>query len=236
VSSRPHNGGKRIFPGLINPDDTDGWALRQVDLVATIHPPIEGVTVYFRVWRVDDPFDQIHYAMPDVHLIDDDPEGRDNRPQDATDPAVGTYLALTDAAGEARVTVQVSMQPGNNYRAGASILDDAIYQGTQEKADALNNKPTVGSWWGYSAPLDWSPMLTVWRRLHVELDSMGPGTDVSYTGEVREINAEEGHPGHWNYELEVPDINEDGHFEGGALVVPSIGSPYVIADNIDDSY
>jgi hypothetical protein len=167
-----NNGGLAIFPGKIGPNDEDGANRRKVDLVATIRPCVAGIIVHFEVFDVDDPFDQAHVTMPDVQLIDDDLEGGDNRPEGAADPAVGVYQALTDANGEARVTVEVSMQPGNNYRAGASCLQDAVSQATQETADLTCLFTSLGAWEGYFTPLVWSKMLTVWRKLHVETDTM----------------------------------------------------------------
>ena len=58
----PINGGRRIFTGKIDPSDTEATKRRYVHLVATIDPPIGGVTVHFRVWDVDDPFDQLYGA------------------------------------------------------------------------------------------------------------------------------------------------------------------------------
>ncbi|MDY7107097.1 MAG: hypothetical protein SYC29_00515, partial [Planctomycetota bacterium] len=37
---------------------------------------------------------------------------------------------------------------------------------------------------GYSCPLVWSRMLTVWRRVWLELDSMGPGEDIWLSGSI----------------------------------------------------
>ncbi|MGB2985951.1 MAG: hypothetical protein WBE26_08710, partial [Phycisphaerae bacterium] len=162
-----NNGGKRIFPGKIDPQDPSPDDRKKVKLVATINPPISGVTVYFKVWDVDDPFDQLHSDMPDVSLIDGNTTGPDNR---GSGPAESPQTATTDEDGKATVTFTVFTQPGDNYRAGASVLEDAINQATQATADALNQNG--GSWSGYSVPLVWSQMLTVWRKLHVETDSM----------------------------------------------------------------
>jgi hypothetical protein len=64
------------------------------------------------------------------------------------------------------------MQPGNNYRAGASVISHAPTQADQTKADAVNSDPEGGNFSGYKVPLTWSPMLTVWRKLTLEVDSM----------------------------------------------------------------
>ena len=116
-------------------------------------------------------------GMPHVELIDNDTVGPDNRP---VGESPQTFYADTDANGRAEWTIEVSMQPGNNYRAGASVLQDAINQAEQADADALS---TVfdeefqgyfrnGNFSGYQVPLVWSEMLTVWRKLTLEVDSM----------------------------------------------------------------
>ncbi|HKI62720.1 MAG TPA: hypothetical protein VKA31_10540, partial [Mariprofundaceae bacterium] len=80
----------------------------------------------FRSFDIDDPFDQNNPTMPSVGVIDHDTVGPDNRPFGAADSGVGTWTGTTDANGEARVEMTVSMQPGNNYRAAASTVSDAI--------------------------------------------------------------------------------------------------------------
>ena len=173
-----NNGGKKIFPDLI--DQTDGANAakrRTVDLVATIKPKVKGATVYFKVWDVDDPFDQLNPSMPVLGLIDSTPtSGPDNRPPPGEQPWTATAVtgANGQPSGKARVTFTVSMQPGNNYRAGGSVNSDAPSQADQPKADAADDefvgKP--GDFAEYKVPLTWSPMLTVWRKLHVETDTM----------------------------------------------------------------
>ena len=104
--------------------------------------------------------------------------GPDNRPAGESFPP---YTRTTDAAGKASVTITVTMQPGNNYRAAAALTPAAIGQATQAAADSLSavfESPT-GDWRRngdfssyYPCQTRWSPMLTVWRKLHVETDSM----------------------------------------------------------------
>ena len=123
-----NNGGIRIFPGKISPGDLQAATRWTVELVATIAPAVAdlaGEAVYFKVWDVDDPFDQMNAGMPDVNLIDAAASGPDNRPPPGEGPT--SLTGSIDPAGqEARVTFTVSMQPGNNYRAGASCLSDAV--------------------------------------------------------------------------------------------------------------
>jgi hypothetical protein len=178
-ANAPINGGVRIFPDKLSPGDSTPTIRQQVKLVATVAPPVAGVTVYFKVFDVDDPFDQLNPDMPNVSLIDPTPtSGPDNRPSGEA-PWTPPSAPTTDSEGKARVTFTVSMQPGNNYRAGASLIQAALTQNTtyggqtvnpQQHADALN--VLGGSWSGYSTPLTWSQMLTVWRKLTLEVDSM----------------------------------------------------------------
>jgi len=167
----PNNGGKRIFPGKLSPTDPSAGDRRKANLLAKISPVVEGCTVYFKVWDVDDPFDQNNPTMPNVNLIDNDTNGPDNR---GSDPGVGQWSAVMDADGEARVTVTVSMQPRNNYRAGASVDVDALNAATQGQVDT-NSPPEH---------VKFTDMLTVWRKLWIERDTMGaPGlTEITFSG------------------------------------------------------
>ena len=123
----PNNGGKQIFLGKIDPNDLTPNDRKQVDLVATVNPPIGGVDVYFKVWDVDDPFDQIHGPsgaddVPNVDLIDNNQAGPDNRPTPETPQ---TFTAVTNESGEASVIITVSREEKarrNSVRKNSSIL------------------------------------------------------------------------------------------------------------------
>ena len=98
-----------------------------VGLFSATKRTIAGQTVYFKVWDVDDPFDQLNPGMVNVDVIDNNTTGPDNR---GTEALILPWAAsaTTGADGRACVTFTVSMQPGNNYRAGASLLQDALNQ------------------------------------------------------------------------------------------------------------
>jgi len=123
------------------------------------------------------------YGVANVDLIDSNTSGPDNRP---TPEASGFASATSDESGKASITLTVSMQPGNNYRAAASVIREAVEtQIDQSDADALSvtggdGAPVGrnGDFGGYRVPAVWSPMLTVWRKLHVELDSMSAESSV----------------------------------------------------------
>jgi hypothetical protein len=209
----PSNGGKRVFPGKLDPNDGHPEYRQDVDLVATVVPADEGQLVYFKVWDVDDPFDQNNPDMLNVGLIDNDASGPDNR---GLDPAPYTYSAPTDAEGKARVSVTVSMQPGNNYRGGASTNLQAVLSTSQSEADT-NARPI---------DVRFSEMLTVWRKLHVEVDSMARPTFAENT-----ISTE------WNeprfpsgkLTLDISDQYDTENFENGFIRVKADGFPDLIA-------
>jgi hypothetical protein len=244
----PNNGGLRIFPGKTGPLDGQPALRQTVKLVATLVPAglDVPVTVHFRVWDVDDPFDQLHGPngppgdlMADVHLIDSNMAGPDNRGQN--DPGPGVYTADTNAEEpeKAVVTVTVAMQPGDNYRAAASCLPDAVStaQTTQSDADLLGVTTDPNGWFipngafaAYRVPTTWSPMLTVWRKLHVETDSM-----------ARPTFAENTVSGQWNTPrfidgqlwIDIPDQGNYDDFENGYIRIQAAGFPDLISIIID---
>lgn len=237
----PNNGGQRIFPGKLHSEDYFPEFRKQVKLVAQVCPPIADLEVHFKVWDVDDPFDQLHGPgsadeIVGVELVDGNRVGRDNR-GGWTDPY--TDSDETDETGRAEIIVTVSMQPGDNYRAGASLLRDAVDesfpirpQATQAQADGYSVwSDGVGGyepygWWpsgwydGYKCPLVWSQMLTVWRKLHVELDSMGPVSGNFVTGTILSIEDLDPQP---RVKLGVPtlppDFRELDHFHYGEITI-----------------
>lgn len=180
--------------------------------------------------------------------IDDNTFGNDNR--GGAGGLVNT--AATGADGKARKRVTTSRQPGDNYRAAATCLGKVLTetadgrppQVDQGDADDLSVKidgagkfVRNGQDSGYKLPVVWSPMLTVWRKLHVELDSMGAGMDP--TGVVNrnldQTGVESGHSNHsW---AEINDWSgevQNGQLEGGTLTVTG-GGTYEIVDNLDDA-
>ena len=225
----PNNGGKRILPDKISAVDGAAAERPKVDLVVHISPTKEGCNVHLKVWDVDDPFDQNNPGFADVALIDNNTNGPDNRPLPGEQPWTAT--AVTGANGqpndEASVAFTVSMQPGNNYRAGASVVQAAIDGTTQTQAD--DNAPPQFVYF--------TDMLTVWRRLHVELDSMGavtgnqintPFTDIVGTGTaltgIRGLNSID--DGSANLDKEPPG---NGRFENGTLTVGTAPSTITIS-------
>ena len=230
----PHNGGKRIFPDWLEPDNIIGVIQRQVNVRAQISPVIEGCMVEFRSWDVDDPFDHNNPSMPNVSLIDGNASGPDNRPVGGPDSGVGQWSDPADSSGVAQKTLVISMQPGNNYRAGASTRPGKLAAVTQAQADA--NAPPQG--------VRFTPMLTVWRKLHVEVDSMGaePGTQIGRNPDWDRVVVESVTENQTTTVFRVRGLTqptgqlasgEEDHYEGGSLAVPGLSQNQFVLGSID---
>jgi len=155
----PANGGKRIFPGKKTYNDASAADRRKVYVKATITPVFNGAKVYFKMWDVDDP------SSNSAPIDGTNPTaGPDNKGTGAGFEGQTTTNADTNAQGVAKPIMTVSMQPGDNFRVAASCNATVLAHVTQAEADSGNaSKPKV---------VKITEMLTVWRKLHVELDSM----------------------------------------------------------------
>jgi len=182
--------GKRFFPDAKNP--TEEYRPK-VDLLVKITPKLAGVSIWLLDHDVDDPSD---HDGP----IDTDPAGTvtNVNPPDNFATAGATFSisygsgSPTDANGEMRSVVTVgSVQPGNNWRFAVAprlpALEHVKPISTTSQGELFYDANADGFWAvGSEALLDStsptfkgvfvSPVLTVWRKLHVEVDSMGPVT------------------------------------------------------------
>ena len=81
-----------------------------------------------------------------------------------------TAQGIVDTNGEAKFIFRVGMQPGNNYRVVASLLEPSMITGIQVTTSTAPKY--LGPAFAQNAGAQASPLLTVWRRLWVENDSM----------------------------------------------------------------
>jgi hypothetical protein len=163
----------RIFPDKQKPYDTannlerDPFAAdrKKVIIEAQASPARQGVPIYFAVFDIDSPEasslvdknDEIDEANNTMIL-----RGDDNRP--LGDGYEKNLSAITNAQGIARVTFEVSMQPGNNFRAVATTKLQDRNGLAHTDVDAI--KPV------YPRGMRFTKPLLVWRYLHIEQDSM----------------------------------------------------------------
>jgi hypothetical protein len=194
-------GGFRVLPGAATGDDTQTHD--QVLLKVKLPTSFAGRTVEMAIFDVDDPvpysFDTSYVAEArNLHLDPDDTPlisiGNDNHGDFVDNNLTGGYFPLTNSKraqvvvtpqGIATIAVRVGMQPGDNYRVAITLgaateLDSLQVQGS----DLPGYVPTAGraTLSNFSGVL--SPLLTVWRRLHIEQDSMA---EVSTTGGERNL-------------------------------------------------
>jgi len=172
--------GQRIFPGKKTPSDT----LRN-KVTLKVDVGIPNAQVYVKAFDVDDPTPTDDDEKDNgTYLIDPNDSntvgvGNDNREDHVipsgkeagffTSSNTATANKQSDAEGIAEFEFNVGMQPGNNYRVVASVFNEDVYANVQVTDPSAN---------GYlgpdedDTPTPASPLLTVWRKLHLEVDSM----------------------------------------------------------------
>ncbi|MCP5078410.1 MAG: hypothetical protein GY951_10195 [Psychromonas sp.] len=190
---------KRIFPGA-RLADLDK-ALDKVDVkVKLTTTPIFPVTIFLKSLDVDDP--TAHDNLVDNDIISYDNRGRT--------PAMAGLLIGADAKGilplftlqqEITTVFQTTMQPGDNYRIAASFDSDFITQLVNRERNGISNeerqlitdnsqKKALKSK-GIRKPNNYlSVPLTVWRFMHIEIDSMAnPGEKNTVTDFITDIHS-----------------------------------------------
>jgi len=141
-------------------------------LHVTATPGNPDVTIYLKLFDVDDPSSS---ASPLDTNDGGGPLGNDNK---GSNSELNSTSITTDSNGIASAILTVSMQPGDNFRVAASTNVAALGQITQAHAD---NGQTV-------ANVVLSEMLTVWRRLWIERDSMAPVPTSPSSGEKNYVS------------------------------------------------
>lgn len=207
-------GGQRIFPDKQAADDTVDR--RRVRVRATLSSPSPDMPIFFRTFDVDDPSSD---AVPV------DPNGADGNDNRGT-PQAGTLSAVaaqTDASGAAQVELTVTMQPGDNFRIAAACnstaLGGVVVNGTDLRDGGGNTLPTQRA--------NVTDMLTVWRRAHIEMDSMGLVTGNRVTGTI--TRARSNATTHTT-QLSVRQRLEDSRFQGGLITIAGLGG-FPVNDN-----
>lgn len=154
-----------------------------VRVKATLSVAISNVTVHFMPFDVDDPWTN---AAP----IDADPNATDNR----SDVALSKFTAVTDADGVASNLFAVSPQPGNNYRIVASC-ESAFPGQFSVVAPSTNGALTNATLNLLVNETNFvTPMLTVWRSVHMEQDTMSAVAANTVTGFITRVNGLIGGP------------------------------------------
>ena len=219
----PKNGGYRIFPGKKDPNDPNIAERRLVKVKATLNfapPADDGVYVRFTLWDVDDPSSNTAPIDPGDSAPDPNEHSKDNR---------GSYYFYYFYYGSCKVSIladsnnvveqnaTISMYPGDNYRVTATTCEADDLELNHYKVENNDLPDSVKR----------TPMLTTWRKLWIEQDSMNVvadtgsemnfvfGTDAQYVfpapgiGAWTEVNLGLNLPSAFSYEGQ---FNPLGHF------------------------
>ena len=233
------NGGTRIFPDKLTP--TDSVPRDVLGVTATTTPALPaGTSVYFQSYDVDDPsvdptfkIDQNDNAGSGRRVV----KGLDNRGtepgQRGTFPTAGIDYrasAVLSPGGKVSLPFQVTKQPGDNFRIGVALSGpelDKVNDDTVTPDNKSFNKSVAGL----------TDMLTVWRHLWVERDSMtgvvANTIPITISSVSRLVPTAGGTNDVITISGRLPD-SEDA-FEGGQLSIPSLGITvpvYLNSDNL----
>ena len=187
-------GGFRIYPDKLDPRETTDteYCRRRVRVIARLTEPLAGITVHFKDFDVDDP------SSDEAPLDPNGTSGGDNKDESAAHLYGGT-TAVTNSSGEAATILRVTRAPGDNFKVAAtananvgyatnSFLDVIQVQGTNLYDNRNNVVPDANTLDSQRlAPAKSTLMLTVWRRLHIERDSMGLVTGNFASGTVTKV-------------------------------------------------
>lgn len=221
----PHNPGigQRIFPDRDFPNEDPNLIDRRlVRVTATLSQPIANVPIYFRNFDLDDP-------ATDTTI---DPNGTAGHDNNGT-PNAGQLLFAngcgangpsvfcpTDANGVATIEFRVTRQPGDNFAVAASISPIAV-NGVAVNGIELNDSggQPVATQNCPTQAICRSQMLTVWRRLHVEVDSMGTATQNFVVGNSATFARIRSFGPPVTLNVNTTDPLEIDRFENGRMVV-----------------
>jgi hypothetical protein len=231
-------GGMRVYPDALNPNDF--LVRNRVRVKVKTIPALPGQQVLLKSFDVDDPF--VHPAyFSGLHTDPTDAggeKGDDNLGSSPAGQLVATTLTL-DGQGEGVTEYAVSFQPGNNFRV-AAILNMAGAEAHLDQLQVTNaNAPFyvaagTNALSGFAGAL--SPMLTTWRKLHLEFDTMGTppssGPEViSFSGSVDTVIPNKPMQGHSIVRMRhTIGAGTVDRFEDGKLEISGYG-PYVISNS-----
>jgi hypothetical protein len=223
-------GGKRIFPDRQTPDDTVNRSIVKVkaQLLTSGGDPVytSGAKVFFKNFDVDDP-------STDSNVDDNGTTGNDNRERRGDPQAAGSFVncvgvvnglcyGLTNSNGEVSVDFSVTKQPGDNFVIAVST-DDGYLNGISVNGTGLRDSSNQAL---PTARAKRSEMLTVWRKLHIEVDSMAESQGNYEAGRIYSKVTVGQTPVTINI-TGTPSL-EEGRFQGGRLQLDAATSLRVL--------
>lgn len=170
-------GEKRYYPDKQSPNDNT--VRKKVRVRATLSLPAANFGVIFRSYDMDDPSSD---ASPvDSNDAGGVKTGGDNRAAANKSGIMSevnqtgtsnTFTAISNGSGIAEADLWTTMHPGDNFMVAAAAFTSILDGLTVNTANGVTLKDSGGT----VLPVDRakaSPLLTVWRKLHLEVDNMG---------------------------------------------------------------
>lgn len=208
IDENPNTGrGGRIFPDKKDAGDTVDR--RRIRVKAKYGENKAGARIYFRSFDLDDP--SANSAPIDVETTANAGDDNNGNVDGTTNTRAGQLSiptpnpnncqpfaagvsCLTDATGTATVDFITTRQPGDNFTVAASA-NETYLTGLTLAADGMSlkdtsnvttpeTKPNLNPCESSSVRACRAEMLTVWRRLHLEVDSMGTVSGNQISGSV----------------------------------------------------
>ncbi len=260
LDSNPGNGiagtavGQRIYPDQLNAAETIPTITIDRSLVkitATVSPAIPNLNVYFASFDLDDPSSDVAPIDTLGSLGNDNNGGvSGSNSGDFRNPTGGSCtnavtgvtpdfiskINCTTSSTTASTNLKVTMQPGDNFAVVASLTEvyrDGIVLNSTDGSklmDAANNELPITRTAGNNVQGIRTNMLTVWRNLHIEVDTMAAPTGLCNTAGTN-CNKIEGNLTETKkvpnaaatLKLSVTNL-ELNRFENGRLIIKRAGS------------
>jgi len=214
--------GRKAYPDKNDPDDSRTHFVKRLKISGALPKS----KLFVKSFDVDD-------TTSDEVIDPNDGSaggvGDDNYPDHISTPKAGQFIATSsdnqqvnlDESGHALLKFRIGLQPGNNYRVAVSDKKDSLDLIQTQTTNAL----------GYLSPDNFTAtssgtcipgeLLTVWRRLWVENDSMSSedvnsGSEKNYLDvEIRSVSSTSPIPGGGSvYVAQTIDSHEDFYSYG----------------------
>jgi hypothetical protein len=222
-------GGQRVFPDKLTASDN---ADRKRVRIKAYTASGANKTIYFKSFDLDDPSSSTSPVDPNDSS---GPTGNDNRgiPSSGVMSLAGgsgssnTISVVTDSNGIAQADLSLSMQPGDNFMVAASA-DQTYLNAITIDGISLREGGTYGSQLLPTYRGQVTAMLTVWRRVHIEMDSMGLVSGNKATGKTSTVVP---HAATNTTDITASTTLEINRFENGRITLNNVGTFSVLSNS-----
>lgn len=234
-------GGQRFFPDDLSPTDT-ATPRNKVRAFIRVTPNMSSYVVRMKAIDVDDPTPDSSDSNGGPRIVD---PGDNSAPESGNDNRgsavfASNVIATLSAQSTAEFELIMPIQPGDNLRlavgidGGTGVIDLNRLQ-VANPTNAAYVAPTNSVSRDTLAGI--SPLLTVWRKLHLEFDSMDtPPTSGGFANQINarlfNIGPAPVSPGNTAIDAFVGTIGVQygDIFKNGRLTIPGAPTPYKVLE------